>query len=140
MRWQSFTCPLFFFYLFFIFVVPQLTLSLSLSLSSIVKMLVVMRPPISRTPYYHRERLWALCSCSCRNLTILIFFRVVACQFCHPYIPLRVSLDTTYFAKNWKHYSKIIFKCVKNTVHFFFLFICLGGLFISHEQCTRCCS
>ena len=31
---------------------------------------------------------------------------------------IRVCLDRTYFAKteNWKHYSKIIFKCVNSTV------------------------
>ena len=31
---------------------------------------------------------------------------------------IRVHLDRTYFAEteNWKHYSKIIFKCVNSTV------------------------
>ena len=29
---------------------------------------------------------------------------------------LRVCLDIVYFAKNWKHCSKIIFKCVTNAV------------------------
>ena len=39
---------------------------------------------------------------------------------------LWVRLDTAYFAKNWKHYSKVIFKCVNSAVgpilkFFFFL-------------------
>ena len=29
---------------------------------------------------------------------------------------VRVHLDTAYFAENWKHYNKIIFKYVNNTV------------------------
>ena len=29
-------------------------------------------------------------------------------------------MDRTYFAKNWKHCSKIIFKCVNSTVRFIF--------------------
>ena len=29
---------------------------------------------------------------------------------------LRMRLDTTYFAENWKYCSKIIFKCVNNAV------------------------
>ena len=31
-----------------------------------------------------------------------------------------MRLDTTYFAENWKHCSKIIFKCVKNYFSLFF--------------------
>ena len=38
----------------------------------------------------------------------------------------------------WKHCNKIIFKFVKNYCSLFFLlFICLGALFMSQEQCTR---
>ena len=35
---------------------------------------------------------------------------------------IRVRLDRTYFAEteNWKHYNKIIFKCVNNTVRTIF--------------------
>ena len=29
---------------------------------------------------------------------------------------IMVCLNTTYFTENWKHYSKIIFKCVNSTV------------------------
>ena len=29
---------------------------------------------------------------------------------------LRVCLDKTYFAENWKHCNKIIFKCVNSIV------------------------
>ena len=32
----------------------------------------------------------------------------------------RVYLDTAYFVKNWKYYSKIIFKCVNNVVKLIF--------------------
>ena len=47
-------------------------------------------------------------------------------------------MDTTYFVENWKHCSKVIFKCAKNYCSLFFLLvICLGALFMSHEQCTR---
>ena len=37
-------------------------------------------------------------------------------HICH----LRVYLDTTYFAENWKYYSKIIFKCVNSAVRSIF--------------------
>ena len=32
------------------------------------------------------------------------------------FFSLKVCLDITYFAENWKHYNKIIFKCVNNIV------------------------
>ena len=55
---------------------------------------------------------------------------------------VRVYLDTVYFAENWKHCDKIIFKCVNNAVgpifNFFFLNKVDVGLvnsaWILHEQ------
>ena len=35
---------------------------------------------------------------------------------------LKVRLDIAYFAENWKHCNKIIFKCVNNAVRFIFIF------------------
>ena len=29
---------------------------------------------------------------------------------------LRICLETAYFAKNWKHYNKIIFKCINSVM------------------------
>ena len=56
---------------------------------------------------------------------------------------LRVRLDTAYFTKNWKHYSKIIFKCVNNTVWPFFFFfnkVVVGSVnstWTVHKQCVN---
>ena len=47
---------------------------------------------------------------------------------------LKIRLDTTYFAENWKYCSKIIFKCVKNYCSLYFLlFISLKSLFMDNE-------
>ena len=39
-------------------------------------------------------------------------------------VALGVRLDTAYFAENWKHYNKIIFKCINSVIgpifNFFF--------------------
>ena len=49
----------------------------------------------------------------------------------------RVCLDTTYFAENWKHCSKIIFKCVNNTRDPFLMKVLLKKEVCgSYEQCT----
>ena len=53
---------------------------------------------------------------------------------CSPF--LRVRLVTIYFAKNWKHCNKIIFKYMKNYCSLYFLlFISLKSLFMDNEQC-----
>ena len=58
-------------------------------------------------------------------------------------LALRVRLDTAYFTKNWKHYSKIIFKCVNNTVWPFFFFfnkVVVGSVnstWTVHKQCVN---
>ena len=53
---------------------------------------------------------------------------------CSPF--LRVRLVTIYFAKNWKHCNKIIFKYMKNYCSLYFLlFISLKLLFMDNEQC-----
>ena len=31
-------------------------------------------------------------------------------------VALGVRLDTAYFAENWKHYNKIIFKCINSVI------------------------
>ena len=36
--------------------------------------------------------------------------------FCYIVLKLRVHLDTVYFAENWKHCNKIIFKCVNSVM------------------------
>ena len=52
---------------------------------------------------------------------------------CSPF--LRVRLVTIYFAKNWKHCNKIIFKYMKNyCLLYFLLFISLKLLFMDNEQ------
>ena len=49
-----------------------------------------------------------------------------------------MRLDTTYFAENWKYYSKIIFKCVNNAVRPILMKILLKKYVCkSHEQCTE---
>ena len=55
-----------------------------------------------------------------------------------------IHLDTAYFAENWKHYNKIIFKYVNSTVgpifNIFFLNKVVVGLvnnaWTMHGQCT----
>ena len=51
---------------------------------------------------------------------------------------IRVYLDTSYFAENWKHCSKIIFKCINSTVRPIFneSFAEKRG-HGSREQCTK---
>ena len=51
---------------------------------------------------------------------------------------VRVCLDTTYFTKNWKHCSKIIFNCVNSVVDQFLIKVLLKkrDLWIC-EQCMR---
>ena len=51
---------------------------------------------------------------------------------------LRLCLDITYFAKNWKHYSKIIFKCVNSVMWPIFKEI-FGEkeVYGSRKQCPR---
>ena len=49
------------------------------------------------------------------------------------FFQFRVCLDTAILLKTENNKNKNN----KFTVHSFLLFICLGALFMSHEQCTR---
>ena len=51
---------------------------------------------------------------------------------------IRVYLDTSYFAENWKYCNKIIFKCINSAVRPIFNenFVEKRG-YGSREQCTK---
>ena len=53
-------------------------------------------------------------------------------------VTLRVYLDATYFAENWKHCSKIIFKCMNSVMELIFNEKVARKKKVcgSHEQCT----
>ena len=59
----------------------------------------------------------------------------------------RIRLDTIYFTENWKHCSKIIFKCVNSAVRpIFNIFLNkvvvgpVNNAWTVHEQCVTQCS
>ena len=53
-------------------------------------------------------------------------------------MPNEVRLDTAYFAENWKHYSKIIFKCVNSTVGSIFNFFFLNKVVVDLVNSALC--
>ena len=46
----------------------------------------------------------------------LVVLHIHKLKFIKKIYIFRVCLDTAYFTENWKHYSKIIFKCMNSTV------------------------
>ena len=58
----------------------------------------------------------------------------------HSFIEFRVCLDWTYFCWNWKHYSKIIFKCVNSAVRpIFNMFFWIKWLWVQWIVREQCC-